>query len=94
MLTRQKSGLIIMGDIKVTGLLDKDKGKGKGKGKNKGKGKLVTKFMVMNESGESGGMGGVSGMLHSILRHMSENGRVIIIPIKVVEKLAEALAEI
>jgi hypothetical protein len=37
MLTRQRCGLVIVGDINATGTLEKEEGKGKGMGKWKGK---------------------------------------------------------
>ncbi|KAF7547026.1 hypothetical protein G7Z17_g7999 [Cylindrodendrum hubeiense] len=64
MLSRQKSGLVIFGDINVAGKLDDGKGEGKGKGKDevkgkgKGKGKWKAKgaknatFMVKHSNGE------------------------------------------
>lgn len=61
MLTRQRCGLVIVGDLNVTGTLVedsngkiKDKGKGKGKGKAKGKGKVkpFDRFLTFGPNGQ------------------------------------------
>lgn len=81
MLSRQKSGLLIFGDINTTGDLkgkgkDKDKGKGKGKGKGgKGKGDTAQRFEVISASGEKHWVKAL--MLHNVHSKLYEAGRVI-----------------
>ncbi|KAH8680355.1 AAA domain-containing protein [Ilyonectria robusta] len=79
MLSRQRSGLLIVGDINTTGDLKgkgKDKGKGKGKGgKGKGKGDTAHRFQVISASGEKHWVKAL--MLHNVHSKLYEGGRVI-----------------
>jgi hypothetical protein len=97
LLTRQRCGLVIIGDINVTGQLVGDEGKGKGtakgKGKGKGKGKEDDKtFLVEGLNGE------VYFTKATALRKLHEAfhsaGRVITIPVvkKAVETATSKLA--
>ncbi|KAM0257022.1 hypothetical protein ACHAQJ_004617 [Trichoderma viride] len=89
LLTRQRCGLVVVGDINVTGQLVGDDGnsKGKGKGKGKGRGKKNDKtFLVEGPNGE------VYFTKATTLRRVHEAlhsaGRIITIP--VVKKAAES----
>lgn len=96
LLTRQRCGLVIFGDINVTGQLvddegkEKAKGKAKGKGKGKGKGKEEDKtFVVEGPNGE------IYFTKATALRRVHEAihsaGRVITIPMA--KSPAEAASE-
>ncbi|KPM37738.1 hypothetical protein AK830_g8828 [Neonectria ditissima] len=81
MLTRQLCGLVIVGDINVTGVLEEKggKGKGKGKGKPQGKGKDGS-FKIVGPTGE------IYWTKASTLRHvyneMHSSGRVAIVKVE------------
>ncbi|KAK7428202.1 hypothetical protein QQZ08_005268 [Neonectria magnoliae] len=74
MLSRQKSGLVIFGDIDVLAGRGKGKDKGKGKGKAKAKGKAV---QVLGNDGQTHFLTAV--MLQRVYQGFSEKGRMITI---------------
>ncbi|GKT57118.1 DNA helicase [Colletotrichum tofieldiae] len=87
MLTRQRCGLVVVGHIKMPGVVDdgeedEGKGKGKGKGKRKGKGPVKGKkerIMTLNEEGEMVWM--VVTVLKEMYKRMYTNGRVATVTI-------------
>ncbi|KAH7161858.1 putative DNA helicase [Dactylonectria macrodidyma] len=82
MLSRQKSGLVVVGDINVTGLMSKGKNRCKGKGKGKGNEKpsAPPKIVVVGVDGQLS-YARVT-MLQNIHDWFCEQGRVIDIAVK------------
>ena len=82
MLTRQRCGLVIVGDINVAGPFeDEGEGKGKGgKGKNKGKGKAQERFLVEGADGQI--YWTKATMLRNIYTHLYKSGRVVRMPVE------------
>jgi len=85
MLSRQKSGLIVVGDINIDGDEGNDQGKGKGgkgkggkgKGKGKGKDKPVDKLRVVDANGEE--HWAKIAHLRQVYAWFREHGRVALI---------------
>lgn len=73
MLSSQPSGLVIFGDLNLTGKLD-SKGKGKGKGGAKDTG---DRFLVIGADGEKSWA--KATMLRSVLANLQKDGRVAVV---------------
>ncbi|KAK1982336.1 hypothetical protein LZ30DRAFT_688499 [Colletotrichum cereale] len=87
MLTRQRCGLVVVGHIKLPGVVDdggEDEGKGKGKGRVKGpvKGKKE-RIMALNDQGEMVWM--VLTVLKEMYKRVYTNGRVATVNARVNE---------
>lgn len=76
MLSRQKSGLLIFGDINVTGPTRGSANKDIGRGKTSNT-KGVMKFHVVNEAGEISFVNG--GMLHHVPARIEQAGRMSVL---------------
>ena len=92
LISRQKCGLVVVGDINVTGVFEgedggdgKGKGKGKakagkGKGKDKDGGKARHKFKIQGAHGEI--YWTKATVLHNLYTKWHQHGRVICIPVE------------
>ncbi|KAL6861021.1 hypothetical protein J3F83DRAFT_747091 [Trichoderma novae-zelandiae] len=87
MLTRHRCGLVVVGDINVTGELVEVEVEGKGKGKGKGKSKRNdSSFRVEGPNGEM--YFTKASALRRVHEKLHSAGRVIIIPVTKKEKAA------